>query len=469
MSIEELKRKSILDVAADLGVPLKRISGSVYEHKDHDSLRIFADTNSFKWFSRDIQGDVINFVQLIKDVSLNEALFYLGNGEFKPIEFKEVKREPFRYHLQPYENPNISEARIYLRDERLLSDETIDFFKRNGVLAEAVKKTNAYYEPVIVFKFLDRLGKLEGASLQGIRENKNLYDRGRLKQTMMNSDGTLGMSVAVGQPRRLVFFEAPIDLMSYYELNQSQLSDVRLVAMEGFSENLISRYALELIGEMRGQKDYLDSVERSKWKQTLSTIAKTTPFFKEHPDFITIAVDNDEAGNKFLSKLQEKGLPVMSDLPPLLPGQTKSDWNDILKQEKSAQLFHSSHRDLNTVIAQAQQESRQEASLDLETVYEYADKASKLFEQPDLDRQKFAFLLAHHDDGEVYNQYAVRSDFVNEMMAITRLYVEYKGDKAQMIDAASARGLLADKEEFLRQYAKDFIKPALNHSSSLEA
>ncbi len=30
--------------------------------------RIFADTNTFKWFSRDIQGDVIDFVQLVADV-----------------------------------------------------------------------------------------------------------------------------------------------------------------------------------------------------------------------------------------------------------------------------------------------------------------------------------------------------------------------------------------------------------------
>lgn len=468
MSIEDLKKKSILDVAADLGVPLKRVSGSVYELKDHDSFRIFADTNSFKWFSRDIQGDVINFVQIIKDIPLNEALYYLQQGEFKPIEFKETKRDPFRYFLQAYEKSDIPEARNYLRSERFLSDETIDFFKRQGVLTEAVKKTNAYYEPVIVFKYLDRLGKLEGASLQGIRENYNLYERGRLKQILKNSDGTLGLSVALGQPKRLVFFEAPIDLMSYYDLHKDKLSDVRLVAMEGLKEKTISRYALELIGELKGQREYLDTVEQSKWKQTLATVARTTSFFQENPNFISIAVDNDEAGREFLSKLEAKSLPVTVELPPLLPGQTKSDWNDVLKHEKSVQLFQADDRSLTAVIAQAEQDSRETIRPDLGEVYAYSDKASRLFEQAGIDKQKFAFLLAYHDNTDIYNQYAIREDFVDEMMALTHLYVEYQGDKSLMLDAASERGLLADKEAFLRQYAKDFIKPELDHKSSLD-
>ncbi|MFV3492929.1 hypothetical protein ACNJFF_21270, partial [Mycobacterium tuberculosis] len=92
-----------------------------------------------------------------------------------------------------------------------------------GVLAQATKKTNDYYEPVIVFKSLDHENEIIGASLQGIRENHDLYERGRLKQIMRASDGMTGMHIDIGTPKRLVFTEAPIDLMSYYELKKDTL------------------------------------------------------------------------------------------------------------------------------------------------------------------------------------------------------------------------------------------------------
>ncbi len=46
--IERMKQKAILDVAESLGYSFKHLSGQVYEHPEHDSFRIFADTNTFK-------------------------------------------------------------------------------------------------------------------------------------------------------------------------------------------------------------------------------------------------------------------------------------------------------------------------------------------------------------------------------------------------------------------------------------
>ena len=74
--IKAVKQKAILDVAKSLGYSFRRLSGHIYEHPDHDSFRIFADTNTFKWFSRDIQGDVIYFVQLMSGVSFKKALTF---------------------------------------------------------------------------------------------------------------------------------------------------------------------------------------------------------------------------------------------------------------------------------------------------------------------------------------------------------------------------------------------------------
>ncbi|WP_044763211.1 toprim domain-containing protein, partial [Streptococcus suis] len=70
--------------------------------------------------------------------------------------------------------------------------------------------------------------------------------------------------------------------------------------------------------------------------QALSNIAKTSTHFKqeENQSVITLAVDNDSAGRRFLSRLEDKGIRFVSDLPPLPAGKEKSDWNDYLKQKK---------------------------------------------------------------------------------------------------------------------------------------
>ena len=72
--IEKVKQKAILEVAESLGYPFKRLSEQVYEHPEHDSFRIFAATNTFKWFSRDIQGDVIDTLLISSKLSFHSIV-----------------------------------------------------------------------------------------------------------------------------------------------------------------------------------------------------------------------------------------------------------------------------------------------------------------------------------------------------------------------------------------------------------
>ncbi len=173
--IKAVKQKAILDVAESLGYSFRRLSGHIYEHPDHDSFRIFADTNTFKWFSRDIQGDVIDFVQLVAGVSFKEAVSYLETGDFEQAKLVEETYQPFQYYLR--EEP-FQQARIYLKDIRGLSDQTINTFGRQGLLAQATYQS----ESVLVFKSYDHNGVLQAASLQGLVKNEEKYNRGYLKK-----------------------------------------------------------------------------------------------------------------------------------------------------------------------------------------------------------------------------------------------------------------------------------------------
>ena len=333
LSKEEAKRLSIISVAEQLGMELKRTGSHSYNWVEHDSFVIDTKKNEFYWNSRTEFGDVIQLVQTIRGVSYKEAMHFLETGEFKAVdvEAQTATKEPFSYHLERYERQDFSASRSYLKAQRGLSDDTINFFISQGSIAEAIRKKGDYFEPVIVFKYKDNTGFLAGASLQGIVENREHYpERGRLKQIMRNSDGQLGFSIDIGNPKCLVFAEAPIDLMSYYELHKDRLQDVRLVAMDGVKEGIISRRFMELYAEIN-DKSYQVNQNTGK---ALEVVARTTNYFKDgqHQDMITLAVDNDMAGHKFITSLQEKGIPVQIAIPPILQrNQEKEDWNDFLK------------------------------------------------------------------------------------------------------------------------------------------
>lgn len=333
LSKEEAKRLSIISVAEQLGMELKRTGSYSYNWVEHDSFVIDAKKNEFYWNSRTEFGDVIQLVQTIRGVSYKEAMHFLETGEFKAVdvEAQTASKEPFSYHLERYERQDFSASRRYLKAQRGLSDDTINFFISQSSIAEAIRKKGDYFEPVIVFKYKDNTGFLAGASLQGIVENREHYpERGRLKQIMRNSDGQLGFSIDIGTPKRLVFAEAPIDLMSYYELHKDRLQDVRLVAMDGVKDGIISRRFMELYAEIN-DKSYQINQNTGK---ALELVARTTNYFKDgqHQDMITLAVDNDMAGHKFITSLQEKGIPVQIAIPPILQrDQEKEDWNDFLK------------------------------------------------------------------------------------------------------------------------------------------
>ena len=340
--VEFARSRDILDVANELRMELVR-SGRDYRWKEHDSLVISPDKNLWKWFSRNTGGDSISLVETIKEVDFNQSVDFLNDGNFKEFQLVERRQEDFKYYLEKYEQP-FSDGRDYLRNQRGLSDETIDYFLGQGVLAQANAKldyfaegnsgnsTNAI-EPVIVFKSLSSSGEVVGASLQGIQENWEKWPKhGYAKVIMKNSDPMTGIHVDIGSPKRLIFTESPIDLMSYYELHKDSLQDVRLVSMDGLKESTIGRHLSQIKAEMSGKALIWTPEQLADGLQ----VAIDHHFFEneENADLITLALDNDNAGRTFIQELEAKGAVINSDLPELRPGQDKTDWNDVLKNRQ---------------------------------------------------------------------------------------------------------------------------------------
>ena len=338
----QAKSLDILEVARSLGMEMKRKSSREYYWAEHDSFKIDTVKNVWHWYSQaDKYGDTISLVQEMRNVSYKEAMVFLETGSFPEAKPMEDVRKPFNYTLASHEQPFV-EARAYLKEVRGLSDDTIDFFLEKGTLAQA-KRTgkDGVIEDVLVFKYLDRNQQLVGASLQGLVPDQERHPgKGYLKQIMYQSESISGLNVSIGSPKRLIVAEAPIDLMSYYELHKDELNDVRLVAMEGLKEGVLSHYVLEILQE-RGdipmdERDYTKSSELTRTSRFLSVAAETSTLFQDHKydDLITLAVDRDKTGTDFITKLREKKIPVVDARPPQREGQEKTDWNEILKREK---------------------------------------------------------------------------------------------------------------------------------------
>ncbi len=413
---QKLVSMDIVAVAESLGMTLKPGSSGAYYWEEHDSFHIYPNTNTFRWWSRGVGTNTIDLVQVVQEEmtghkpSFREATSFLETGQFNNVTVQPVVKEPFEYYLERYEHSDFNIGRQYLKEERGLSDETIDTFLASGNLATATRKKGDYFEPVIVFKSRDNDGKMIGASLQGIVENRVQHpERGRLKQMMKNSEGTAGFSLDIGTPKRLVFAEAPIDLMSYYEVNKDDLQDVKLVAMDGLKKGVVSRYVADLLTDGK----YSQTMSAEQIRGALDALNQTTNLLQEHSDMITLAVDNDKAGQNFVKGLQDDGIPVIPDLPPRQTAQKKMDWNDYLKQMKkeSAQMAETPE-----VEKQSLSELQESLSNEGDLVSTITSDGSVLYTNTVSFNQDYNLNLEIHSSNEVDNLSDIQAPWTLEVV-----------------------------------------------------
>ena len=331
------QHKNIVDVATSLGISLVR-QGQHFFWSEHDSFVLTPRKNAFYWNSRQFGGGPIQLVQTIKACSYGEAVRYLLKVEADTaVSFQEPTPSSFHYYMK--EHAQQKAATDYLLHERKLSKETIDLFFSQGLIAQSTytDKKTGQTEPVIVFKHFDSAHEIKGIALQGIWENKRIHgSKGRLKRTW--GAGHYGLVLRVGNPPKIgeatpdrpltiIVFEAPIDLMSYYELKKETLGDALLFCMNGLKKGAVSTLLANEIGS------YVTEAEKPMVLDRLEKLHRPTKNVT-----LVLAVDNDAAGNQFIQQFSDSWCPVTVDQPPISEGAIKSDWNDVLKKWKNGAI-----------------------------------------------------------------------------------------------------------------------------------
>ena len=272
------------------GFDLKKV-GREYVWKDHDSLHIKdngpGERGAWFRFSEDKGGDNIGFLREYMGMSFVDAVEAL-TGEhidrtftpsrtYEPKPVQQTARE-----LSLAEADNARRVFAYLCKTRGLDYDLVASLVRQGVIAQEEKTGN------VLFKYCDDQGKVIGAEKVGTSTDH------KFKGIATGSAAGHGFEVVRGTGEKAFFFESAIDMLSYLQMHDIELTDCRLVSMMGVKPNIV-----------------IDTMLRHN-------IA---------PENVFLCSDNDTAGNEFAQRLQEQ----YTDMKRVITPDTYKDWNDMLR------------------------------------------------------------------------------------------------------------------------------------------
>ena len=287
---EQKKQARKVDLAEYLlahNEPLQR-EGSRYRHKENHRLVITKNSYYLNGESGEKKsGNSIDYLVRYKGMTFVEAVLDLLSCQFVGAQRKEQPITNFSWD-QVKITADIRRTIAYLSKSRGIDPAIIQKLIKDRLLFQEAETNNT------IFPIRDENGQVVGAELASTLSDK------RFKGVKNGSKYGYGFNVQCGEdPRYILFFESAIDLISFMETDQSTIAKMngsRLVSLAGLKD-AIFKHSLEAFGS------------------TLQPV---------------LCVDNDKAGNEFISRLQAESESVKVYQPP----QEFKDWNDLLKYRK---------------------------------------------------------------------------------------------------------------------------------------
>ena len=293
------------------GFDLKKV-GKEYVWKDHDSLHIKdngpGERGAWFRFSEDKGGDNIGFLREYMGMSFVDAVEAL-TGEhidrtYIPSRTYEQKPKTVTAReLSLAEADNARRVFAYLCKTRGLDYDMVSALFRGGSIAQEEKTGN------VLFKYYDEHGKVIGAEKVGTSTEH------KFKGIATGSAAGHGFEVVRGTGEKAFFFESAIDMLSYLQMHDKELTDCRLVSMMGVKPNIV-----------------LDTILRNNIS----------------PDHVFLCSDNDTAGNEFAQRLQEQ----YPDMKRVITPDTYKDWNDMLRGIPKAVEHETEKKEVDTTSMQ---------------------------------------------------------------------------------------------------------------------
>lgn len=311
---EQKERANLVNLPQFLmshGFDLKKF-GKEYVWKEHDSLHIKdngpGERGQWFRFSENKGGDNIGLLREYMDMSFIDAVEAL-TGEhidrtYIPSRTYEQKPKTVTAReLSLAEADNARRVFAYLCKTRGLDYDMVSALVRGGSIAQEEKTGN------VLFKYYDEHGKVIGAEKVGTSTEH------KFKGIATGSAAGHGFEVVRGTGEKAFFFESAIDMLSYLQMHDKELTDCRLVSMMGVKPNIV-----------------LDTILRNNIS----------------PDHVFLCSDNDTAGNEFAQRLQEQ----YPDMKRVITPDTYKDWNDMLRGIPKAVEHETEKKEVDTTSMQ---------------------------------------------------------------------------------------------------------------------
>ena len=228
---EIIKAKSadLCDVATSLGYTVIKI-GNYHTLKEMDSVRIYNRASWYRW-SDGTGGSQIDFLLTFTGMDFNDAVRYLVSQTHEVLPPRTVaapqKRREF---ILPTPASDKMRVKKYLTEDRGLSEKTVDGFIKMNLIYQSKAYSN------VVFVCKDKNGKEKAAILRGTGG----FFGGTYKGDAKGSDKSVGFRVVSDGSDTVRVFEAPIDLMSFYD--STGLKSDHLIALGSTWDKPLMRF-----------------------------------------------------------------------------------------------------------------------------------------------------------------------------------------------------------------------------------
>lgn len=227
--IEELKTIDLKEfLEKHEGFTFIKDGKDYYRCIEHSSLllKFINGVFSYCWSSMDQKGDIIEFVKRNNtNDDFRGAIEYLVKGSYGksyiPKEYKLAAVKEGNANIQIDYSNNMSRVYAYMAKSRQISPKIINELIQKKLIWQDDKNN-------LVIRYLDRKNVVVGAELIGTNTFK------RFKKTVENTNESYGFTLKFGtQINTIIVFEAPIDLLSFYDINFGQLDNAVLLSLGG--------------------------------------------------------------------------------------------------------------------------------------------------------------------------------------------------------------------------------------------
>lgn len=295
VTLDYLKRNvRIIDYASHLGLTVVK-EGKVYSLKEHDSCKIYDDTNTFYRFSTKAGGSIIDFIQEFEGLKLYHAIsqlesYYKENKdrikEYIPLEkntLKGLKNENIEI---PQKASNNKAIIWYLMHKRGIDYQIIKEYLQRGLIYQDTRNN------------LVMVGKYNNKPMCIQKRGTNSSFKGEVENSLSDVGFYLN-----NNSKTLIITESVIDQMSYINLYDKEMKNDYL-SVNGVAKNIVC----------------------TKWnlENRLSKI-----------ETIVIAFDNDREGNKKSQELKDWINYYNSDFKVEIANSKSKDLNEDLLNYKA--------------------------------------------------------------------------------------------------------------------------------------